>query len=399
MKSDVTVQPRTFRCRSRIGATKGPNLQVQFAKMALWRFIVIACLQVSFGLRRLEETTEDFEYDLGDFFLRFEKCQFVKMYNDELAQKENTDSPLALKHFVVFKLCDDCQSCSVYGSYVLEVDDYLEYTIENQRQGFQAMCENCSERCNGDDESCSGCAQLCYQYENLEAIGSVDAAEYAKCQKWEPEDGGDVYYIGPRCNSGNSIAIGVFADENCWDPVDDVDIEDLLGVKLSYHLLRHTYSSVDQVCLSCSESAYAEDDDKDNSDGDSVNEMCENLYDGAAKCESKTGLENGFVQVNKNEQDYQNQVENEFMACTFINSLVWNSYTETGEINWKVKQDVSTYSSHEPLQHIYSNSFFVRHLQSFARYLQSRRLSSRYFPWSLGVLLAYIISTTKKSSS
>ena len=27
------------------------------------------------------------------------------------------------------------------------------------------------------------------------------------------------------------------------------------------------------------------------------------------------------------------------MACTFINSLVWNSYTETGEINWKAKQD------------------------------------------------------------
>jgi hypothetical protein len=311
--------------------------------MTLWRFLVVACLQVSFGLRRLEDNAY-FKYDLADFSLRFEKCQFVKMYDDELAQDENSDSPLALKHFVVFKLCDDCESCNVYGSYVLEVDEYLEYTIENQRQGFEEMCQNCNQQCdNENDEYCSGCGQLCYQYENLEANGLIDASAYTKCQLWQPADGNadgqPYYYIGPRCNSGNSIDIGVFSDQNCWEPIDDVDIEDLLGAKLSYHLLRHTYSSGDKVCLSCSEGSYAADADKDAADADDVNEMCENLYDGAAKCESKTGLENGFVQVNKAEQDYENQVENEFMACTFINSLVWNSYTEAGEINWKAKQD------------------------------------------------------------
>jgi hypothetical protein len=48
----------------------------------------------------------------------------------------------------------------------------------------------------------------------------------------------------------------------------------------------------------------------------------------------------GFVQTSREEEDYENQAENEFLACTFINSLIWNSYTEDGEINVKAPQDV-----------------------------------------------------------
>lgn len=107
--------------------------------------------------------------------------------------------------------------------------------------------------------------------------------------------------------------------------------------------MRHTYSSEDQVCLSCHEDA--DDEDEADNDADDVNEMCENVYQWAAKCESKTGLEGGFVQVNRDEDDYENQVENEFMACTFIDSLIWDSYTESGEINWEDTQDVGTYAS------------------------------------------------------
>ena len=49
------------------------------------------------------------------------------------------------------------------------------------------------------------------------------------------------------------------------------------------------------------------------------------------------------------ENDYENQVENEFMACTFIDSVLWNSYTETGEIDIDSKQDV-VISETTPLQ-------------------------------------------------
>ena len=298
-------------------------------------------------LRRLEDNAY-FEYDLSEFSLRFEQCQFVKMFDDELAEDEDNDSPLALKHFVVFRLCpsDDCSTCDVYGTYTLDVADYLQYTIENQAQDFESMCENCNEQCNDNGEYCSGCGKTCYLYQNLEANGYIDASQFIECEELDVQndDGADdqaALYIGPRCNSGNSITIGLFTDENCFEPVeDDVNLEEILGYKLSYHLLRHTYSADDPVCLSCAEGDYVADDDEDANDADNVNEMCENLYNAAAKCETETGLTNGFVQTNREDEDYENQVENEFMACTFINSLVWNSYTETGEINVKDRQDV-----------------------------------------------------------
>lgn len=213
---------------------------VQHRFLSLWSlpFVVVANGSLP---RRLEEA--EFEYNsLADFQLRFEKCQFVKTFDDE------QESMLALKHFAVFRLCNDCEECEVYGTYAMEVENYLQYTIESQQEDFETMCENCDERCNEDGEYCSGCGQLCYQYENLEDLGYLDASEYTECNLWEPENGDDdaaangddanqaAYYIGPRCNSGNSIAIGVFSDENCWEPIDDVDVEDLLGAKLSYHV-------------------------------------------------------------------------------------------------------------------------------------------------------------------
>jgi len=311
------------------------------------------------GLRRLEDNAY-FEYDLSDFSLRFERCQFVKMFDDDLAEDEDSDSPLALKHFVVFRLCpsDSCSECEVYGTYTLDVADYLQITIENQAQEFESMCENCNEQCNDNGEYCSGCGQTCYLYENLEANGYVDASQYIECQQLNIQNDDDgaangdddannnnaddevVLYIGPRCNSGNSITIGLFSDEYCFEPIEDVDVEELLGSKLSYHLLAHTYPSSDPVCLSCAENVYAADDDQDAADADNVNEMCEEIYAASAKCESETGLENGFIQTNREEGNYENQVENEVMACTFINSLIWDSYTETGEINVKDRQDV-----------------------------------------------------------
>jgi hypothetical protein len=304
---------------------------------------------------------EAFQYDLSSFSLRFEKCQDVLMYDDEIASEEGKDTPLALKHFVVFRLCPTttCASnCdSTYGTYTVTVEDYLKMSIEYQRQDFENMCENCNEQCNENGEYCSGCGKICYQYQNLEASGYLDAAAYTECQPVQvnPNDDGaeaeQYYYVGPRCTSSSGITIGVFSDENCWEPVDSTvaTVEGLLGAKLSYHLLRHTYSNstADRqvLCLSCAEEDFDQNNANDVNDGDDVNEMCEYLYDAAAKCESSTGLENGFIQTNRNNKNneqgkYENQVANEFMACTFIHSLIWNSYTETGEIDFRSPQDL-----------------------------------------------------------
>ena len=68
--------------------------------------------------------------------------------------------------------------------------------------------------------------------------------------------------------------------------------------------------------------------------------MCEELYNAAGKCETKHGISAGFMQTNREDGDYQNQAENEAKVCTFIDSLVLESYTEKGEINLNVIQDV-----------------------------------------------------------
>ena len=69
--------------------------------------------------RRLEDVST-FEYnDLSQYSVRFEKCQFVKSYDDEFAGDEDNDSPLATKHFVVYRLCptNSCESCNdKYGT-------------------------------------------------------------------------------------------------------------------------------------------------------------------------------------------------------------------------------------------------------------------------------------------
>lgn len=324
--------------------------------------------------RWLEEyDNSTFAYDITDFSVRFEKCQLVQMFDDELASQayNQEDSPFAVMHFVVYRLCptSTCtksskgESCgSVYGTYTLDVKSYLESTIEYQRQEFEAMCNKCDEECDEEaGASCSGCGKLCWQYANLEASGYVDAANYIQCQQLNIDKGEDdeeavIVYAGPRCSkSGTQIRIGLFADANCLVPIENLNITTVLGATLSYHLLANTYSTTDNYCLSCAENVDEEGDNmNDKYDADNVNEMCEKLYNGAAKCESDTGLTNGFIQTardrydeeynreNNNKYNYNqvNQVENEFMACTFIQSLIWDSYNQQGEINYLAQQDV-----------------------------------------------------------
>jgi hypothetical protein len=303
----------------------------------------------------------DFAYDLSSYSLRFEKCQDVKMYDDDLATDENSYSPLAVRHFVVFRLCpsDACSgACDTqYGHYVVDLDTYLAATVDYQQQDFENMCENCQEHCDDADKNCSGCGQLCYQFNNLEILGYIDAAQFIECQTVQQQqvntqngrddgeaatdDGGGRLYIGPRCSAG-IIVIGLFSDESCMESVSNVDVEEILGAQLSYHLLAHTSYSDGDVCLSCMENnnGSANANQNDAQDADDVNEMCEDLYSASAKCESKTGIRHGFIQTALDENQYETQVAGEFMSCNFIDQLVWNSYTETGEINAKVSREI-----------------------------------------------------------
>lgn len=315
-------------------------------------------------LRRLDEN--EYEVDISGYSLKFQKCQFVKSYDEELAEDGDTTTVLATKHFVVFRLCpsNSCDSCNYgYGEYLVDMEEYLEATIEYAQDQQEEKCDQCEEDCDGyyygnqnqaeegdegenneDEEenrrrlssSCSECMDTCDKIENMEENGYIDATDFVECQGIQDEgddDQGQGLYAGAMCASGGSkIKIGVFSDDECRVLESDLDVEDYLAdgdgnqMKLSHALLKTTYES--ESCFSC----LVEDDEEDDDDEEKepeVQEVCENLYMAAAKCEKIHGFNDG------NENNYyasENQLENEETVCDYISSLKSGTYSQDGEI-------------------------------------------------------------------
>jgi len=314
--------------------------------------------------RRLED--EEYVVDISGYSLKFEQCQFVKAYDDELAEDADSTTVLATKRFVIFKLCPTgyCDSCTTdFGEYIVDLEEYLEATVEYQQEMQENMCNACQECGNWEeneendqnqdeedrrrlanrklqnyDVDCDSCYDECMKIENMEENGYIDATEFLECQMiYDPEDDGKAaLYAGPMCaSSGSKIKIGVFSDEECNTPDYDKDVDDYLmdgdgvSMKLSHALLKTVYSS---ECISCLQ-VDEEDENGDNNNDDEdeepeVIEMCEQLYEASAKCEKTNGFDNGYA----NYYGYENQLAQESVVCDFVESLKAGSYDESGEI-------------------------------------------------------------------
>ena len=315
--------------------------------------------------RKLEQ-----EVDLTAYSLKFEQCQFVKTYNDELADNEESATVLATQRFVIFRLCPEgyCSSCNYnYGEYVIDLESYLEATVQYQQELQEEMCNTCEEYCVNQQEEeqqeeeeaeeeqeeggrrklvnvdCDTCYEECQKIENMEENGYVDATNFLECQMiYDPEDDGrDALYAGPICASyGTKIKIGVFTDEECMTVDASKDVEDYLKdgdgyqMKLSHALLKTIYA--EDSCVSCMEQV--EEDENNNNNGEEqapeTNEMCRALYEEAAKCEQSHGFEGAIAQYQNNGQNngWYNQEAQEELVCDFISSLQSGTYDETGEI-------------------------------------------------------------------
>ena len=337
-------------------------------------------------IRKLDE--EEYVPNIAAYSVKFEQCQFVKSYDAEMAEEEDSSSVLATKRFVVFRLCPDgaCSSCNYdYGEYLVDLETYLSATVEYMQSYQEGMCEACDEcsngynadgedqqqdenngeedgqdngedngEDNGDDNGenrkrrrslrklqqysadCSSCYEECQKIENMEDNGFYDATNFLECGMiYDPDDDSkQAYYAGPICASGGTkIKIGVFTDENCLYLDSSKTVDDYLKnddgnqMYLSHALLKTTYSD---TCISCMEPS----DDNDNNDGndaedeDNVIEMCETLYQASAKCEKSHGFDQGY----SNYYGYENQLANEGVVCDFVQSLKSGTYDEQGEI-------------------------------------------------------------------
>lgn len=316
--------------------------------------------------RKLDE--EAYEVDISGYSVKFEKCQFVKAYDDELAEDQDSETVLATKRFVIFRLCPDgsCSSCNYnFGEYLIDLETYLESTVQYQQEIQEEMCQACQECGNWDDQQqadennnnqdggrrlqnnnvyvdCDSCYDECMKIENMEDNGYIDATDFLDCQMiYDPEDDGkDALYAGPMCaGKGSKIKIGVFTDEECNLLDSSKDVDDYLmdndgyQMKLSHALLKTVYA--EDSCVSClvpQEEDENQDNNNNNGDGEEqepeVLEMCENLYQAAAKCEKVYGFDDGYA----NYDGYENQLAQEEVVCDFIDSIKAGSYDEDGEI-------------------------------------------------------------------
>lgn len=311
---------------------------------ALWNLLDKAKV-----IRKLDEDADEDELDLSGYSIKFEQCTSVKQWSydaDENGNADGEDDKLVMNRFAMFKLCpsDNYSSCnSNYGEYLISLDDYLMSTTEYFQQEQEEMCNMCDENCQQDDAvddaaerrledaaaadiDCDTCVDECDKIENMEDNGYLEASNYIECQQLDIEgddDNAPQYYAGAVCSSdGSKIKIGVYKDENCAYLNSNLYVDDYLnGFKLSHALLKNVYSGTEIPC-----GAYNEDGEYEE------NEVCQNVYEAGAGCESDygfSGYKNG------------NQKSNENTVCNFISQIKSGSYdAASGEIVLKGKNSV-----------------------------------------------------------
>ena len=305
--------------------------------------------------RHLEEET----IDLSSYSIKFEKCLYIKQYDED----HNDETVLATQKLVVFRLCYDnggmCSSsgCKTnYGEYVIDMDTYLEATLQhkkNEQDDYCEACQSCATDAAADGGGrdrrrgrrrattvdCDTCYSQCQNIDNMEEYGYVDASEYYKCEKvYKNDNTGVVYYAGAMCaNSGARIKVGLFTDEYCEtydaDAAPDTYIKkNGYNVKLSYHLMKHTFTTED-----CVASCAGVDGDGDYAEAVTA-EVCKTLYEAAGKCETPYSFASGIASYS---DYYASQVSNEGTVCEYIASINSGAYDESGELVVKSSKTIN----------------------------------------------------------
>jgi len=104
-------------------------------------------------------------------------------------------------------------------------------------------------------------------------------------------------------------------------------VDDDTSAQLSHALPKTVYA--DDMCISCK---VVDENDKDGNQNDQnmdqILDMCQQLYESSAKCESSHGFSNGYASYN----GYENQAGQESMVCEFIEAIKAGTYDESGEI-------------------------------------------------------------------
>jgi hypothetical protein len=106
--------------------------------------------------------------DLSSYALKYVGCEAINTWSDNLAKDKDASTVLALKRFVIFRMCpaNKCSKnrkfgcTSNYGEYMIDMESYLGLVKDYHYARFDDYCTTCTT-CFG-----SGNSQTAYQASN-----------------------------------------------------------------------------------------------------------------------------------------------------------------------------------------------------------------------------------------
>ena len=200
-------------------------------------------------IRQLDQDHPGYDdiIDLTGYSLKFKKCQSVKDFElidengdgdgeeDIVLETQRNDDIVSdietQQQFVVFRLCPtSSENCNYnYGEYMIDLRDYLLYTVEYRTQQQGEMCETCYDQCftadddayeddyySGDDAArhrlvdvdCPSCQSDCEKIANMWENFYMDATIFINCDLVSnASDDTPAFYGGPICASEGSFLI------------------------------------------------------------------------------------------------------------------------------------------------------------------------------------------------
>eukprot|EP00574_Skeletonema_japonicum_P002756 CAMPEP_0201713790 /NCGR_PEP_ID=MMETSP0593-20130828/503_1 /ASSEMBLY_ACC=CAM_ASM_000672 /TAXON_ID=267983 /ORGANISM="Skeletonema japonicum, Strain CCMP2506" /LENGTH=394 /DNA_ID=CAMNT_0048202977 /DNA_START=41 /DNA_END=1225 /DNA_ORIENTATION=+ len=272
--------------------------------------------------RRLEDNGEAGAW-VANYSIVFQKCAVSNEYFAFEGENQDQNNWQVKQKLVHFKLCPTANtgSCKSGADYVVPMNDFVEMYLQSKMDAQEYNCEMVKENCYcenaNDDEACETqcyvdagldyCEEDNQNNNNNNQAYEFDIEEAGRCEKMDVDEdtlyyylqqnGGNNYnvygnnqgevglYIGPQCSSnGKSIFLNVFMDEWCSIEAPRGAFSNFAyGQTLPYS----STSIIENNSISCKEPQDANDQNNgDYQDEDEILEVCERLYEEAAKCES-----------------------------------------------------------------------------------------------------------------
>jgi len=317
---------------------------------------------------------------LAEFSVKYVGCNRLASFVDE---DENGNAALINQNFVTYRLCpsDSCNDegwtgCkSVYGEYMMNLEDFLtvqqEY-VDEEYEYFCKYCERCVyyqnyfgdceqfEECEDYEESCSDEAR-----KEMEEAEGYSLDDFFECKAIKINSGDDdegaaenygydngeeqtdeyegyefddklnvaftdgVAYIGTHCNNG-LVELGLFSDEYCTNYVgNQIDFFNATGYMQDAEAVQDVY--VPDGCLACdgdnimdSDFYFPENDQEaeeyekaQQEDQEFVSEICYNMYMSSAKCHQNMADSDAEAFELSEAEDLNQEV-----TCNFIEDVV-----------------------------------------------------------------------------